>query len=186
MIDKVLRAIVKDCNGFLRRRYSETKEDIASLINLTKPDGNMNDRCAETIICSMVNLEQERAHLNISTRKKSLTVPPLQMSVMVLFAANFHEYEKALQKISSIIGFFHNKQVFSPQNTPGLPNNLDKITVEMVNLSFEQLNNLWGTLGASYMPSAVFKLRMTILENDVILEEIPEISRVELPSDPGK
>ena len=186
MIDKVLKAIVNDCNGFLRRRYPETKEDIATLTNLTKLDGNMNDRSAESIICSMVNLEQDRAHLNISTKKKSLTVPPLQMSVMVLFAANFHEYDKALKKISSVIGFFHGKQVFSPNNTPDLPNNLEKITVEMVNLSFEQLNHLWGTLGASYIPSAVFKFRMTILEDDMILEEIPSISRVELPTDSGQ
>ena len=40
----------------------------------------------------------------------------------------------------------------------------------MVNLSFEELNNLWSVLGGTYLPSAVYKVRLVRVEGSQRIE----------------
>jgi hypothetical protein len=49
----------------------------------------------------------------------------------------------------------------------------------MASISPEQLNNIWGCLGAKYMPSVVYKVRMLTYNNNTIREIRPVVSGVE-------
>jgi hypothetical protein len=64
-------------------------------------------------------------------------------------------------------------------NTPRLDPEIDKLIFEMASISPEQLNNVWGCLGAKYMPSVIYKIRMLTYNNNIIREIRPLVSDVE-------
>jgi hypothetical protein len=92
----------------------------------------------------------------------------------VLFAANFPEnnYREGLRFLSAVIYFFQGQHTFNPQNTPSLPPEVEKITVEIINLEFAVLSNIWSMLGGKYLPSIVYKFRMLNFNQYAMNEEI--------------
>jgi len=69
------------------------------------------------------------------------------------------------------------------RNTPRLDPGVEKLTFEMESLSSEKLNNVWSTLGAKYMPSVVYKIRMLTFDSSVIREYRPAVAGVERSND---
>ena len=65
--------------------------------------------------------------------------------------------------------------MFDKMNTPMLSDIVDKIILEFFNTDLQQLTNLWGMIGAKYLPSVVYKVKMLTFSNDTIFEEIPLI-----------
>jgi hypothetical protein len=49
-----------------------------------------------------------------------------------------------------------------------------KITVEPVNLNYQELTNLWSVLGGKYYPSMVGKIRMVTVD----AQEIESVKRI--------
>ena len=92
--------------------------------------------------------------------------------IAVLFSAYFKpgNYTEALRFLSFVIAYFQYKNVFTRANTPQLDAGIDKLIFEMANISPEQLNNIWASLGAKYMPSVVYKMRMVTIDS---VTEIP-------------
>ena len=186
MLGTIFNVIVKELNHFFQRKLELSDKELVLLEKLIHPDGKLNDLCAERIVCSVVNIQEENLFTPTLTRNPKKFRAPVQLSVGILFAANLNDYTNALDMINEIVNYFNGKPVFTPHNTPVLPNSVEKITAELLTLTFEQQNHLWGSLGGHYLPSVVFKFRILALENDIILEELPGIGRVELPSDSSK
>ena len=38
-------------------------------------------------------------------------------------------------------------------NSPDMPEGLEKLSIDMESLNMQEMNNLWGTIGAKYVPS---------------------------------
>ena len=51
----------------------------------------------------------------------------------------------------------------SRSTSPDMPDGLEKIAIDMENLNMQELNNLWGTIGAKYVPSVVYRLKTVAL-----------------------
>jgi hypothetical protein len=49
----------------------------------------------------------------------------------------------------------------------------------LVNLSIQEINNVWAILGAKYMPSVVYKMRMVVLQENWVGERIPAVTAPE-------
>jgi hypothetical protein len=47
--------------------------------------------------------------------------------------------------------------------------------VELYSLSLEQQNQLWGSLGAKYLPSAIYKVRLVVIDRGLFGTNIPAI-----------
>ena len=47
--------------------------------------------------------------------------------------------------------------------------------MEVVSLSMSELSTLWGVLGANYLPSVVYKLRMVTVQEDWVITPIPGV-----------
>lgn len=78
-----------------------------------------------------------------------------------MVAANFTaaNYGAGLSRLSTAICYFQETPVFTRENTPALPANLDRLTVEFVSLDFAQMGHLLTATGSKYRPSAVYRLR---------------------------
>ena len=53
---------------------------------------------------------------------------------------------------------------------------LEKLSLELLNLSIHEVNNVWSILGAKYMPSIVYKVRMLAVQENWIAERVPTVT----------
>ncbi|MBK8558151.1 MAG: DUF4255 domain-containing protein [Lewinellaceae bacterium] len=183
MIHTVLQAITKDLNAFLQNRF-KLNEDMVSLSSLVALDGSVSIPSENKIVCTLLNIEQERMNLNAPHNKQALVNQPINLNLYVLFSAYFsaNNYIEALKAISYTIGFFQGKQVFTNANTANFPATIDKIVVEMVNMDMKDISNFWTALGANHLPCVLFRLRMISITADVIIEEYTLIRGIQSDS----
>src|SRR5688572_16851624 len=71
----------------------------------------------------------------------------LKLNLHVLFAAKFQKYDEALRSLSSVLTFFQSRPVFSASSYPGLDPRIERLTVELESMTFEQLNQVWAFIG---------------------------------------
>jgi hypothetical protein len=190
MINEVLEVIVeKELNHFLQRPDPNAlpgapppKESVR--IGKLEDSTESNDSNTRTVVCSLVNIEQERSTLNNPARSKSPKKNnPVNINLYLLFSADFDNYKIGLNRLSAIIAFFQSKPFFTPDNTPGLPAGIDKLTVEMISLNMQELSNFWTAIGSKVLPAVIYKLRMIPISADRVQAIESEISKVEVNTD---
>ena len=178
MIHLVLQAIRNELTSFLTRRLkTDTAQPRVVLSKLT----DLGDTALDRLICTLVKVEQETVRANVGLRGEPPRVnPPLQLNLLVLISANYRpeNYLEALQALSAAIGYFQGKAVFTPANTPGLPERIEKVNVEPVELDMGEFGHLWTALGSSHLPSVLYRLRMISTTEDLVLEQLSEITAV--------
>lgn len=185
MIDKTFDFILDELNGFLGIRYPSSEPHVV-LSNPSNQDGTVPPQIENKLILSLVNIEREAAaavsamQLRPQNGEYVRINPPLNLNVYVLVSAYFgNNYAEALKFLSSAMGFFQGKPVYRREDAPEFPRGLEKLSLEMVNLNFQDLNNLWGNLGGKYLPSVVFKARMLTIQEGWVAERVPEITATE-------
>ena len=157
------------------------------------------DKLANSIIISVVNVEEESALKNQTAYRcyPSLGTavyenPAVYLNLYVLFTCNYwgDKYIYALQRISYVVRFLQSRNTFS-YGTASYPDaggsefsdDPDlvslKFTMELYTLTFEQLNHLWGSLGGRQIPFVMYKLRLVALTDRKVLRNTPLIRQVE-------
>lgn len=177
MIALVLKALIKELNQFLQFKY-ELDEEVVTLTTLVNQDGSVPLEAENKIVCTMIGLEQDRMNVNDSSSRLMGKNPPINLNMYALFAANFSaaNYAQSLKILSGVIAFFQGKQVFTNKNTPSLASAIPKITVTIANVEFRELTHLWGAIGAKYMPSIAYKIRMISIDQNRLLGELPTVT----------
>ncbi|MBV9773848.1 MAG: DUF4255 domain-containing protein [Gemmatimonadetes bacterium] len=120
---------------------------------------------------SLINVEEERTlreqlptHTYVDGRHL-VQEPPLKLNLHVIVAANFQHYDEALKHLSSVLTYFQSHPGFTPARHPSLDPRIEKLTVELQTLGYEQLNQVWAFIGGKQLPSAIYKVRMVILQD---------------------
>lgn len=147
--------------------YFEGEADIVNIANV----GN-EDREDEKILLTLVNVEEEASLKNQKYTKMNALQkpvymnPPVNLNLFILMSSTHADYETALKRLSTVIEFFQAKKVFT-QKDGNLVNGSGegfKLIMDLVPMSFEATNHLWGFLGGKQMPSVMYKMRMISLE----------------------
>lgn len=145
---------------------------------------------AEKLIITLLRLEEESTlknspHVKVNENKTEYRNPPVHLNLYLLIAANFKNYDTSLISISKVIEFFQGKKVFTSSNTVYNRDNvafeiLDdfRFILEIYSPSFEELNNIWGTLGGRQMPSVIYKVQLIQIERDKKLSESEFITHI--------
>lgn len=166
-ITPILKYITKEINWY----YSKTSaEDFARLGNISRMENSSNSTNADLqdkIILTIVNIEEEKTLKNNPHYVKQGDViqkrnPTLFLNLYILISCAADDYETALTKISNVIAFFQQKNVFTAENAEvSFPEeHVEKIMMDVFSMNFEQINHLWGILGGKYIPSVLYKLRI--------------------------
>lgn len=186
MIQSVLQVLSGELNSFLELQTEPVERPLVILSALAKQDGTSAIQTDNRLVCTLVNIEQERTALNAPHANKLFrSNNPVHLNLYVLFSAYFapRNYQQALAAISATIAFFQSRSTFTHQDTPELPFNVSKIIVEMVSLDIRELSNLWSVLGAKHLPSVLFKIRMVSVSTGTLIEEFARISTIENRND---
>lgn len=178
MIHVVLSTVVASLNEFIRNELN-LQEDMVILANAVDLNGKLNSQIDNKLCVFLQNLEEERVIRNGSYQSYAGMNPPKHYNLYLMFLANFPDpnYIEALRYISLVLEFFQGNQIFDRSNLPMLSSNVDKLSFEYVNLSFDELNSVWSLLGLKYMPSATYKLKLLTFTNNLIREEVTMIGK---------
>jgi len=184
IIYNALSFLRSQLNGYLKFQLGDEYADTVFVSNPVSHDGTPVASTADKVIMTLVNVEEERIGRIQSPQIKTINgkevkvSPEIKLNLFVLIIANRNNYEESLKFISHVITFFQSKHVFDVQNSPGLDSDIKKLVLELSTVSFEQLNNLWGAMGAKYLPSVLYKIRMLTIQSDKVIESPENITGV--------
>lgn len=181
MIYEALSCLTDEINEYFRNKLKINEEKIV-LSGIVNQDGTISIQGENKIIVTLVNIEKETAG-NSPAKGGSIfsgSAPPVNINLYVLFSAYFspNNYPESLRFLSFIIAYFQHKNVFNRSNTPSMDPKIEKLIFELVEMNQDTLSNMWSALGAKYMPSVTYKIRMLSFDESVIREFRPAISGV--------
>ena len=175
MINQTLDFLVKELDTYLKIKLGGmlTEKKIISG-NISKiGDTDAND-LKGPVVLSLVNIEEDRITKSPENYYKTDTGvvyqnPEMYLNLFLLFSCDKEpsKYLDSLKSISFVIQYFQFNRVFTKMSHPALPDNLQKLTVDLYNLNFEQINHLWSTLGGKYLPSVLYKLKAVTINEQL-------------------
>ncbi len=191
MIHTCLSFLTNELNDYLKLRTGSPTVDRVFLTSVATEGGGVVIP-NKSLGVSLINIEEDRVYkdqkstlINNHGNVERLN-PEIKLNLYVLISANFQnaeaedstdDYVEGLKQLSWIISFFQAKNVFTPENSPKMADfdpNLTKLVVELYSYSFEQLFNFWSVVGAKYLPSVLYKIRiLTFQEREFFDTSIP-------------
>jgi hypothetical protein len=168
MLDSAVYFLATEVNAYLKRMAVDVVEVV--------PGGLANDTgtwavADNKIGLAVVNVEEERT-LRTQAPERVLVngnyvVRPadLKLNLIVVFAVRHAKYDHTLRYLSHVLRFFQAHPTFTPAEYPGLDPSIGRMTAELVSYGPEQLNQLWAYVGTKYLPSAVYRVRLVVLND---------------------
>ena len=174
MLKEALRYIAKDLDQFLMRNY-HSQENRVILGNILEQDGSTPEENRNKILLTLISLEHETHMTSTRFGKASgngyaKSNPPLMFNLDIMFSAFFNQYDESLKFLSDTIYFFQAKPLFTHDNSPGLDPKIDQMSLEVIRMTSAETHNLWTSLGAKYVPSIPFKLRLLSFQSDQVIQ----------------
>jgi hypothetical protein len=162
------------------------------LSNVVDQENHLFNKTGDFVLMTLVNTEEETVgksqlpYLKTPDDKLHVVNPDIKLNLYIQFAgysdtavAVQANYEKTLKLLDQVIFFFQYRNVFNKNEYPVLlAAGIEKLIIEPISLTFEQLNHLWATLGAKYLPSVIYKCRMLTFRETVISPEKPLIKEL--------
>jgi hypothetical protein len=190
MFDKAMDLVVKEVRAFIASTHQPNEQpvdhpDYVILGNIASADAPQSPLANHTV-ASVVNIAEEAAfknapHLQAREGKIRYRNAPAFLNLFLLFSANYDGYATALLRLSQVVTFFQGKNTFTLKNSPQPNDDEDsdlRITLELLALTFEQVNYLWASLGGKQMPFVLYKVRMVRIQADRTLAEGPVIEEI--------
>lgn len=176
MIHNVVTSIGYRLDEFIKNRLS-ISDDTVIISSLVDVKGNLNQDIENKVAIFLLHIEEEKVSKNGNTQFYPGMPPPVMISVYLMFSAYFpnFNYIESLRYISLVIEFFQSNKVFTSSNTSTLSSSVDKISVEISDITIEDINKLWGNIGANYIPSVAYKVRYIRFDGYAMTDDIPSI-----------
>lgn len=169
MLDIALGFLIDELNGYMEARTGSTT--VRAMLTRMLDDTGRYAFGAQIIGVTMVNVEEERTFREqlpshtLVNGQHVVREPALKLNLTVLFAANFPIYGESLKYLACVLTFFQAHSSFTPARYPALDPRIGKLTVELQSPTYEHLNQIWGFVGGKQLPSALYKIRMVVLQD---------------------
>lgn len=186
MIDAAIGQIAHQLNIAMRRSF-RVADDLVVVSNLLEQDGSVATNASNKLAVFLVNIERETLPFPPARGARPATPggrlgvvkAPVHLNLSVMFAANFacSNYAEALKLISTAIAFFQSRPVLDHENTPDLDPRIDRLVLDIENLSLSDLSNLWGILSGKYLPSIVYRVRLVTIDANQLDSQVAPVSQ---------
>lgn len=200
MITNIIQGVIANLNDYVRSVNSDilsSDDDPAVFGNManTKISGDSESNLEDKIVVSLVNISEETSlknKPNYSFFKEShiKEQPKVHLNLFFLFASNYSNYIIAFDQLLHVVEFFQGQKIFNVRNVP-IPTmdessraNLNDIELifDLHTLSFEQLNDLWGSLGGKQVPFILYRVRLLPVYTNHPLNRAELISEIDYSS----
>lgn len=164
-MDHTLEFLSQLLDQFIKNQFglTDNKVVIGRVIN---QDGSTPVENENKLVLSLVNFSTETTMGSNDTRMGfasggfSKTQAPMNLSMDVLFASNFSNEREGLKFLSKVVEFFHEQPNIDRNLFSDMPESLEKINLEIRNLSIQDSAALWSAIGAKAIPSVLYKVRV--------------------------
>ncbi len=182
MIYESLTCLAEEMNIYFRSKLKIT-EDKVVVSAIVNQDGSVAIQGENKIAITLVNMTKDMGIKRAYTTGAGVVAnaaKPVCLNLFILLSCYFTagNYAESLRFLSFVISFLQTKNVFDHTNTPQLDDAIDKLVFELESFEPDRLSNLWGTLGAKYMPSVLYRVRMIILDATVVREYRPAVKGI--------
>ncbi len=198
MLHTSLTFLTNELNEYLKLRTGTSDDRVFLTSVATETSGlKIPDK---SLGLSLMNIEEERvfkdqksSFINKDGIAEHLN-PEIKLNLYILISANFQDkessdsedYIEGLKQLSYAISFFQSKNVFTIDNSPGMIEQdpeMIKLVVELYSYSFEQLYNFWTVVGAKYLPSVLYKVRLITFQERAVLDSSLPIEKIGINSE---
>jgi len=186
MIAPTLNFLAGELNAYLDQRMGGSTTKRAQVGNVARAqDASPPKELEGAAVLTVVNLEEERSVRRQETAIKTATTtlyrnPPLQLNLYVLVSVVKDDYHDALVLLGHVVQFFQFQNLYTPLSHPALDPRIEKLSVELYTMNFEQVNHLWSTLGGKYLPSALYKVRQLTIDEEAATGESGLVREIRL------
>lgn len=188
MLDFAISLVGSNLNSHLRQKFQLT-EDKLTISGLVGQDGAIAVNEENKLILSLLNVENEPAsgssvEYRIQGNRATKLRQSIHVNVYFLVAAHFasENYDEALKYVSETISYFQVNNYFDKGNTEDMPANLEKLIVEMCRWKIQETSQMWHMIGAKFLPSVAYKMRLLSYVDDQTLESTPVAESVDVGS----
>lgn len=197
MIHTALDFLTQELNTFLELKNGMPGEEKVVLTNVAKENGDWAIP-KDKLGLSLINIEEERIQKDQRTSfidENGMAQhynPDVRLNLYILVTANSVsgeatdpglDYIEGLKQLSYVISFFQSKYVFTNDNSPlmaSIDPNLKKLIVELYSYSFEQLYNFWTVVGAKYLPSVLYRVRLLTFQERAVLDQNDTVGTMDI------
>jgi Pvc16 N-terminal domain len=130
---------------------------------------------------TLFQLDEERSLRSQPTERvvlggRELGLPPeLRLNATLLVSAHFDQYDQALRLLSHVLNFFHGRPLFTPADSPDLPEGVDRLSMDLLSYGPEQARQMWACVGARHLPSLVYRMRLMLLQGQDQRVQVPAV-----------
>lgn len=197
MINEAFRILESEVNAYFNEHLEPDTEKWVVIGNVSKladnPDagGNIGSESSPKVgVLGLVNVEEDRVSKNPQNYVREggsvfYQNPKIYLNLYALFVITNSKYPDALQNLSLIIQCFQRTNVFDKATHPGMAAiapSIERLTLDLFTLNFEQVNHLWSTLGGKYFPSVLYKIKVIAIEDTSNRTEAKLIEEIKLNS----
>jgi hypothetical protein len=182
MIHLAADFLVKELNTWLLQRSGSSFG--SALLTRIATDAGKWAIPDDQVGVALLNVEEERAVRSQLPQaayvegRQVLREPEIKLNLSLLFAAHFKNYDQGLKQLSYVLTFFQARPAFTRARYPALDPRIEKLGVDLMTLGYEQLNQIWAFVGAKQLPSAVYRVRLVVLQDDEPAAVQPPITRL--------
>lgn len=188
MIAPTLNFLADELNAYLDQKMPGSTSKRVMVGNVARAhDTTINSTYSvdDKVTLTVVNIEEEKSVRRQETSIRTATTtlyknPPIHLNLYLLVAVVKDDYIDGLKCLGNVVQFFQFQNLFTPLTHPGLDPLIEKISVELYTMNFEQVNHLWSTLGGKYYPSALYKVRQITIDERAVTGESGLIREIRL------
>lgn len=184
MINGAINQLAIELNEFLRNTFN-LEENIVVVSNTVEQDGSLPLQANNKVTLSLINIERETfsqrgGGINGGAAYSRAVVnnEPVYLNLYVMVSICFggNNYLESMKFLGNAIAFFQRRPVFDHANTPEMDDRIEKLVMDIENLSIQDLSNLWGVLGGKYYPSVLYRVRMVTIDPGDVRDQAVTIS----------
>lgn len=183
MIDHATTFLRDQLNQYLKLKANILEDKVGFIKGDNSEAVNFEEN---SVTLMLVNLEEERIlrpadryEVTVSNGLRIGGSPEIRLNLFVLFVARFNDYTQSMKLLSLIMQYFQSHFVFDHENSPNLSPDIEKLIVELNTLSFNEQNEIWNALRRTYLPSALYKVRMIVFRDVETLAVESEVDNMQ-------
>lgn len=177
MVNRIITTLAFLLSDYLQRKFN-LQENMAVPLPIGATYTHTPDN---KLHITLINIERETGagitikRQSLGERQTSNSTPPWLLNLYILISAVFQDkqYEEALELLAATLVYLQSHPVVE-----GLQQ--VSFVIEPVNLSFNELANLWGICGGTYYPSICCKIRFISVDGQHINDIRTNISEREV------
>jgi hypothetical protein len=185
MIQNALQFTQDILQQYLKHKLGLDK-DLVVCNKIIETDGSVPIINQNKVVLSFINIERESFRPFVNKKKQQVgsyaaVVGPEHFNLDVLVSCNFDHYNEALKFLNEVILFFQINHYFHPSIASNIPEGISKLSFELKNITSQEMHQLWHSMGATYQPSVIYKLRLVTInpqEHPGFVSAVSETSNV--------